>query len=77
MFRLFIFMLVRFFVVACAIYLALTLLKKIIILLKERSHPAARPPHQEERQKPKEEYNNVKDAKFTELPNDRSEENSP
>jgi large-conductance mechanosensitive channel len=75
MIRLFIFILVRFFIIALAIYLALTLLRKIIHALQEHSHPSQRNPRQENQPKPKEEYKDVKDAKFVELPKNQTKEN--
>ena len=74
MVRLFIFVLIRFFIVALAIYIALTLLKKIIQILRGPSHPAPRNPQQEQPQRTTEEYTDVKDAKFVELPNTKTEE---
>ena len=69
MIRLFIFIFIRFFITALAIYLVLTLLKKIIRILQGYSHPSLHNPQQENQPKPKEDYKDVKDAKFVELPN--------
>jgi hypothetical protein len=74
MIRLFIFVLVRFFITVLAIYLALTLLKKVIQALQGRSHPPPSNPQQQKNPTPKEDYKDVKDAKFVELPNKDSED---
>jgi hypothetical protein len=74
MIRLFIFTLVRFFFIALAIYVALTLLKKIIQSLQGRSHPSPGTFQQKNEPKPKEVYKDVKDAKFVELPNKHTED---
>jgi hypothetical protein len=76
MIRLFIVVLVRFFITALAIYIALTLLKKIIQILQGHSHPVPHNPQSENHPKPKEEYKDVKDAKFVELPNKPTEDKS-
>jgi large-conductance mechanosensitive channel len=75
MIRLFIFVLVRFFIIAFAIYLALTLLKKVIRTLQGYSPPSPRNPQKESHPKTTEDYKDVKDAKFTELPNKQTEDN--
>jgi large-conductance mechanosensitive channel len=67
-------MLVRFFIIALAIYLALTLLRKIIQALQKHSHPSPHTSQQENQPKAKEEYKDVKDAKFVELPNKQTED---
>lgn len=73
MIRLFIFALIRFFIIAVAIYLALTLLKKIIQVLQGHSIPSPSNP-QQQRTKTKEDYKDVKDAKFVELPKKQTED---
>jgi large-conductance mechanosensitive channel len=73
MIRLFIFVLIRFFLIAIAIYAVLTLLKKVIQTLQGRSQPTSHPAQQKKRAKPKEDYKDVKDAKFVELPNKQAE----
>ncbi len=73
MIRLFIFIFVRFFLLALAVYLVLTLLKKVIQTLLGHSQPSSHNSQQEQRSKPKEEYKDVKDAKFVELPNKQAE----
>ena len=75
MIRFFIFVLVRFFITVLVIYLALTLLKKIIQSLQGHSHPIPRAPQEDNRPKVKEEYKDVKDAKFVELPNAQTKNN--
>ena len=74
MVRLFIFVLIRFFIIALAIYFALTLLKNLIRILQRHSNPSPRNQKQENQPKAKEEYKDVKDAKFVELPNKQTED---
>jgi hypothetical protein len=76
MIRLFLFVLVRFFIVALAIYFALTLLKKVIQTLQGKSQPSPRRPQQETIPKTTVDYKDVKDARFTELPKTHSEDSS-
>jgi large-conductance mechanosensitive channel len=76
MIRLFILALFRFFIIALAIYFVLTLLKKIIRTLQGHSTPSTRNPQQEKHPKPTENYKDVKDAKFVELPNKQTEDKS-
>jgi len=76
MIRLFIFVFVRFFITVLAIYLALTLLKKLIRILQGRSNLFPKNPQQESQPKTKEDYKDVKDAKFVELPNKPTENKS-
>jgi large-conductance mechanosensitive channel len=73
MIRLFIFVFIRFILIAIAIYAALTLLKKVIQTLQGRSQPTSHNSQQETHPKPKEDYKDVKDAKFVELPNKQVE----
>ena len=73
MIRLFIFIFVRFFLLALAVYLVLTVLKKVIQTLQGYSQPSSRNSQQEPRSKSKEEYKDIKDAKFVELPNKQDE----
>jgi hypothetical protein len=75
MIRLFIFVLVRFFITVLVVYLVLTLLKKIIRNLQGRSRPFPSAPQEENRPKVKEEYKDVKDVKFIELPNTQTKNN--
>jgi cell division protein FtsN len=69
MFRVILFSLVRFIVAALVIYFVLTLVRKVLGNLqnitkgKASMRPSQPPP------KPKEEYTDVKDAKFFELRN--------
>ena len=74
MIRLFIFVLMRFFIIALIIYFVLTLLKRIIQTLQGRSHPSSNNTQQQGRPKTKEDYKDVKDAKFVELPNKQTED---
>jgi hypothetical protein len=74
MIRLFIFTLVRFFIIALAIYFGLTLLKKIIQALQGGSRPSPGTFQKKNEPKPKEEYKDVKDATFVELPNKPTED---
>jgi hypothetical protein len=76
MVRLFIFVLIRFFIIALGIYLVLTLLKKIIQILQRHANLSPRNPRQENQPKPKEVYKDVKDAKFVELPDKQTEDSS-
>ena len=76
MIRLFIFSLVRFFIAAFAIYFVLSLVKGIMRVLRGSSRPSSRSAHPETSPKPKENYKDVQDAKFVELP-DKQEENKP
>jgi large-conductance mechanosensitive channel len=69
MIRLLIFSLVRFFIAAFAIYFVLR-------LLKGSSRPSSRSAQPEMPPKPKENYKDVQDAKFVELP-DKQEESKP
>ena len=75
MIRLFIFVFLRFFITVLAIYLGLTLLRKVIRVLQGYSPPSSNP-RKENYQKPKEDYNDVKDAKFTELSDKQAEDKS-
>ena len=75
MIRLLIVVLVRFFITALVLYLGLTLLKKIIQTLQRRSHPSSDNPQQAMHPKRKEEYKDVKDAKFVELPKKQTNDN--
>jgi len=75
MVRLFIFVFVRFFITVLAIFLALTLLKKFIRTLQGYSPPSPRSPQKENHPKTEVDYKDVKDAKFTELPNKQTEDN--
>jgi large-conductance mechanosensitive channel len=75
MIRLFIIILFRFFVTALVIYFVLTLFKKIIRTLQGYSNPSLHNPQQEKQPKAKEDYKDVKDAKFVELPNKQTEDN--
>ncbi|MGD0036205.1 MAG: hypothetical protein ABSC53_02800 [Bacteroidota bacterium] len=75
MIRLFIIVLFRFFITALVIYLVLTLFKKIIRTLQGYSDPSLHNPQQEKQPKAKEDYKDVKDAKFVELPNKQTEDN--
>ena len=74
MIRLFLFVLFRFFIIVLIIYLALTLLKKFIQILQGRYHSPTHDPKQEKSKKVKEEYKDVKDAKFVELPDKQTED---
>jgi len=74
MIRLFVVVFFRFFIIALAIYLALTLLKKIIRKLQGHSHPSPSNPQQKQHPKTKEDYKDVKDAKFVELPEKHTED---
>jgi large-conductance mechanosensitive channel len=76
MIRLLIFSLIRFIIAAFAIYFVLTLIKGIMRVLKGSSRISSRPDQPETSQKPKENYKDVQDAKFVELP-DKHEESKP
>jgi large-conductance mechanosensitive channel len=76
MIRLFIIVLIRFFIITFAIYLALTLLKKVIQIMQGHSHMSTHNPQQPNQSKPKEDYKDVKDAKFVELPNKPTDDKS-
>jgi large-conductance mechanosensitive channel len=73
MIRLLIFSLVRFFIAAFAIYFVLTLVKGMMRVFKGSSRPSSRSDQPETPPKPKENYKDVQDAKFIELP-DKHEE---
>jgi hypothetical protein len=75
MIRLFLYVLVRFFISVLAIYFALTLLKKVIRFFQGTPRPSP-PRRQEKPPRPKEEYKDVQDAKFTELPKPPTEDSS-
>jgi large-conductance mechanosensitive channel len=75
MIRLFMIVLFRFFITALVIYLVLALFKKIIRTLQGYSNPSLHNPQQEKQPKAKEDYKDVKDAKFIELPNKQTEDN--
>ena len=72
MIRLFIWTLFRFLITAVAIYIALTLLKKFIQFFQGSPPSSSHKPEQARPQKPKEEYKDVKDAQFVELPDDKA-----
>ena len=74
MIRLFLFVVIRFFIAALALYVALTLLKKVIRFLQGNSRPSPRGPQQDGPPKVKEIYKDVKDATFSEFPNKQSED---
>ncbi len=74
MLRLFIFILVRFFIIALAIYVGLTLLKKVLQFFQVYFRQPIGNPPQGSQQKPKQNYDDVKDAKFVELPNNKTED---
>jgi large-conductance mechanosensitive channel len=76
MIRLFIFVLIRFIITAFVIYVVLTFFMKVIRILQGRTRPSPRHPQQESPPKPKEDYKDVKDAKFTELPNNQTEDSA-
>jgi len=77
MIRLFIFSLVRFFIAAVVIYFVLTFVKGILKVLKgSSSRPFSQSAQPETPPKPKENYKDVQDAKFIELP-DEQEEGKP
>jgi hypothetical protein len=68
MIRLFIFALVRFIIFALIIYIALTFIKGIIRVLKLNFRRFIRYPENVNTPKAKEDYKDVKDANFVELP---------
>jgi large-conductance mechanosensitive channel len=74
MIRLFLFAVVRFFIIALALYVALTLLQKVIRFLQGNTRPSPRGPQQGAPPKAKETYKDVKDATFSELPNKQSKD---
>ena len=74
MIRLFIVALIRFFIIAIALFFALTLLKIIIQALRGHSRPAPHSPQPQNQQQPKEDYRDVKDANFVELPPSAAED---
>ena len=76
MIRLFIFIFIRFFITVLVIYLALTLLRKVIRFVQGYSSPSQSNPPKDKFSKPKEDYKDVKDAKFTELPDKQAEDKS-
>ncbi|MGD0590978.1 MAG: hypothetical protein ABSA44_09295 [Bacteroidota bacterium] len=76
MIKLLIFSLIRFLIVAFVIYFVLTLVKRMLRVFKGSSRPFSRPDQPETPPKPKEEYKDVQDAKFVELP-DKQEESKP
>lgn len=69
-------MVIRFFFTVFAIYLALTLLRIVIRVLRGNPSPSQSQPPEQNSPKPKEEYKDVKDAKFTELPGKQPPEKS-
>jgi hypothetical protein len=76
MIRLLIFSLIRFFIAAFVIYFVLTLIKGMMRVFKGSSRPFSRSAQPETPPKPKENYKDVQDAKFVELPN-KQEESKP
>jgi flagellar basal body-associated protein FliL len=77
MIRLLIFSLIRFFIAALVIYFVLTFVKGILRVLKgSSSRPFSHPAEPQAPPKPKENYKDVQDAKFVELP-DKQEEVKP
>jgi hypothetical protein len=78
MVRLLIFSLVRFFLFALIFYVVLTVLKGVLRALsgegKSFTRRSRRYPQQENPPKTTEEYTDVKDAKFIELPDERKDE---
>ena len=74
MIRLFLFVVVRFFIAALAVYVLLTLLRNVIRFLQGNSRPSPRNQQPAPPPKAKETYTDVKDATFSELPNKQSED---
>jgi hypothetical protein len=68
MIRLFIFAFVRLCIAALVIYVVLTFIKGIIRVLKSNFRQSTRYPEHENTPKTKEDYKDVKDAKFVEFP---------
>ena len=75
MIRLLFLVLVRWFIIALVIYTVLTLLKKMFQSLQSHPHPPRSENRQEDHPKVKEEYKDVQDAKFVELPKKPGEDN--
>jgi hypothetical protein len=74
MIRLLIFSLVRFFITALVIYFVLTFVKGILKVFKgSSSRPFSHSAQPETPPKPKEDYKDVQDAKFVEVPDKRKE----
>jgi large-conductance mechanosensitive channel len=73
MIRLLIFTIIRFIIAALAIYLVLTFIKAIIRMLQGQSHLSQHHHYQANASTPKEEYKDVKDAEFVELPDEQRE----
>jgi cell division protein FtsN len=76
MIRLVIFVFIRFFITVLVIYFVLTLLKGIIQIFKIPVRRTSDSPHSVVPPKPKENYKDVQDAKFVEIPNQTKENNS-
>ncbi len=72
----FIGMVFRFFITALAIYLALTLLRSFIRMLQGNTPPPQHPAPPDQAPKPKVEYKDVQDAKFTDLREEQSKDHS-
>lgn len=73
MIRLFVYTIARFLIIALAIYVALTLVKWIIRSMQGRSHRSYDRPQKGEATKSKEDYKDVHDASFVELPDKQKE----
>jgi hypothetical protein len=80
MIRLLIYSLIRFFIAALVIYFILTLMKGIFRIFTRSLGHVSGSPQSEVPPKPKEDYKDVQEAKFIELPNqdkeNKSEQNS-
>jgi hypothetical protein len=73
MIRLLLFSLISFFIATCAIYFVLTLVKGIMRVLTGSIRPSSRSAQPEMPPKPKENYKDIQDARFVELPDKRDE----
>ena len=71
MIRLFIFSLIRFFIAVFVIYFILTLVRGMMRVFKGSSRPFSHSAQPETPPKPKENYKDVQDAKFVELPGEQ------
>jgi flagellar basal body-associated protein FliL len=76
MIRLLIFFLIRFLIAAVVFYFVLTLLKGMMRVFKGSSRQSSGSAQPDTPPKPKENYKDVQDAKFVELPDKHEESKS-
>ncbi len=67
---------IHFLIIALTVFFALTVVKRILQALHMYFYPSPRNPQHGKPSKTKEDYKDVKDAKFVELPDKKTEDTS-